>query len=47
MGFGMATGMEPAAWLAIGAGFGIAATALLRRVRAWRAARALAEWDPY
>jgi hypothetical protein len=47
MGTGLTTSIIPAAWLAAGAAFGIAATLTLRRLRSWRDARALAEWDPY
>ncbi|WP_158287849.1 hypothetical protein [Falsiroseomonas bella] len=47
MGTGLTTSMIPAAWLATGGLLGITATLLLRRLRSWREARALAEWDPY
>ncbi len=33
--------------LMIGVAFGLAAPLLLRRLHAWREARALSEWDPY
>jgi hypothetical protein len=47
MGSGLTTTIIPAAWLATGGALGIVATVLLRRLRSWREARALSEWDPY
>jgi hypothetical protein len=47
LGTGLTTTIIPAAWLAAGGALGIMATLLLRRLRNWREARALAEWDPY
>jgi hypothetical protein len=44
---GMLMLLSDAGWMAAGALVSLGTLALAQRIRAWRAERANAEWDPY